>query len=134
MEEKAMTMKTYNPASVPTPAGAYSQGAEMPAGARVLYLAGQVGMDKDGHSPADIKGQAELVWKNISAVLAEAGMGIADIVKINHFLTRAESIPGYSEVRNRFLGDCRPASTMVVVSALVKPEWLVEVEVVAAKS
>jgi enamine deaminase RidA (YjgF/YER057c/UK114 family) len=60
-------------------------------------------------------------------------MGVENLVKVNHYLTKPENIPGYGEVRSRMLGAARPASTMVVVASLVKPEWLVEVEAVAAK-
>jgi len=127
-------MKTYNPATVPVPTAPYSHGAEIPAGSRLLYISGEVGVARDGSVPPDIKGQAELVWKHILAVLAEAGMGVENLVKLNHYLTKAENIPAYGEVRTRFLGAARPASTMVVVTRLVDPSWLVEVEAVAAKA
>jgi len=73
------------------------------------------------------------VWRNILNVLESAGMGVENLVKVNHYLTKPESIPGYGEVRSRMLGAARPASTMVVVASLVMPEWLVEVEAWAAK-
>ena len=52
-------------------------------------------------------------------------------MKVNHYLTKHENLPGYLEVRSRMLGAARPASTLVVVQGLVKPEWLVEVEAIA---
>ena len=66
-------------------------------------------------------------------MLQQAGMTVADIVKVTQYLTRAEDIPAYGKVRTRFLGDVRPASMLLVIPQLVRPEFLVEVEIVAAK-
>jgi 2-iminobutanoate/2-iminopropanoate deaminase len=126
--------KTYSPASVAAPSGPYSHGVEIAAGARVLHLAGQVGVAPDGKVPTDFEGQADQCWKNIKAILAAAGMGVEDLVKCNHFLTRAEDVPAYGKVRARHLGEARPASTLLVISALARPGLLVEVEPIAAKS
>ncbi|HUH84264.1 MAG TPA: RidA family protein [Stellaceae bacterium] len=127
-------MKTYTPDTVAAPAGPYSHGVEIPANARVLYLAGQIGNARDGTMPADVEGQADQCWKNIKAVLAAAGMGVEHLVKCTHFLTRAEDVPAYGEVRSRHLGEARPASTLLVISALARPGMLVEVEAIAAKA
>lgn len=126
-------MKTHNPAKSAQPSGPYSLGVEIPAGQRLLFVAGQVPVAADDSTPAGIKAQSEQVWRNIINVLESAGMGVENLVKVNHYLTKPENIPGYGEVRSRMLGAARPASTMVVVASLVKPEWLVEVEAVAAK-
>jgi 2-iminobutanoate/2-iminopropanoate deaminase len=124
--------KTYVPSTVAPPSG-YSHGVELGAGARVLYIAGQLGVTPDGKFAEGIRGQAEQAWKNIAAVLASAGMEIKDLVKVNHYLTREEDIPGYREVRAKMLGNHKPASTLLVISALAREEALVEVEAVAAK-
>jgi len=126
-------MKIHNPAASAAPNGPYSLGVEIPAGQRVLFIAGQVPVAKDGSTPQGISAQSELVWRNILNVLESAGMGVEHLVKVNHYLTRHENIPGYGAVRSKVLGNARPASTMVVISSLVKPEWLVEVEAIAAK-
>jgi 2-iminobutanoate/2-iminopropanoate deaminase len=126
-------MKIHNPAASAAPNGPYSLGVEIPAGQRVLFIAGQVPMAKDGSTPQGITAQSELVWRNILNVLESAGMGVENLVKVNHYLTRHENIPGYGAVRSKALGTARPASTMVVIASLVKPEWLVEVEAIAAK-
>ena len=60
-------------------------------------------------------------------------MSVADLVKVTQYLTRAEDIPAYAKVRTRFLGDARPASMLLVIPQLVRPDFLVEVEIVAAK-
>ncbi|MCZ7566270.1 MAG: RidA family protein [Burkholderiales bacterium] len=126
--------KLHNPSRIAPPIGTYSHGAEVPPNARWLYVAGQIGLAKDGSVPATIEGQTEVAWQNVAAVLAAASMRVADIVKVNQYLTRLDHFPGYAAARARHLGDHRPASTLVVVSALVKPEYLVEVEVVAARA
>ena len=124
--------KAYNPATVAPPTG-YSHGVEIGSNARILYVAGQLGVAPDGSFARDIKGQAEQAWRNIQAVLAAAGMSLENLIKVNHYLTRREDIAGYREVRARVLGDLRPASTLLVISALAREEALVEVEAVAAK-
>lgn len=124
--------KTYVPTTVAPPTG-YSHGVELGANARVLYIAGQLGVAPDGSFAKDIAGQAEQAWKNIQSVLAAAGMGLQDLVKVNHYLTRKEDIAGYRAVRAKMLGDHKPASTLLVISALAREEALVEVEAVAAK-
>ncbi len=127
-------MKKYVPKTVASPAGPYSHGVEIPPGARVLHLAGQIGIAPDGKLPTDFEGQANQCWKNIKAILAEAGMGVEDLVKCTHFLTRAEDVPAYGKIRSQHLGEARPASTLLVISALARPGMLVEVEAIAAKA
>ena len=122
-----------NPAAVAPPGGRYTHAIEVPASARLLYISGQIGAAADGAVPSGIVAQTENCWRNILAILADAGMGIADLVKVTIFLTREEDIAAYREARDRIIGDARPASTLVVCSRLVRPEWLVEVEAVAAK-
>ena len=114
--------------------GSYSDGVEAPAGARWVYTAGTPGLTADGTYPQGITAQAEQAWKNILAILAEAGMGVKDLVKVTHYLVRQEDIKDYVAVRARYLGDARPASMLLMVPALVKPEMLVEIEAVAAKA
>ncbi len=114
--------------------GAYSDAIEVQPGLRWLMTSGTPGLPLDGTLPDDIAGQAELAWQHVLQMQAEAGMGVADIVKSTHYLTRAEDIPAYAKVRARYLGDVRPASMLLVVPQLVRPEFLVEVEVVAARA
>jgi len=127
-------LKVHNPRSITAPIGTYSHGIEVPPGARWLYVAGQVGVRPDGSVPASIEEQTEAVWQNILAVLADAGMGIGDVVKITSFLTRHENFARFAQVRAKFLGSHRPASTLLVISSLARPEFLVEVEAIAAKA
>ena len=127
-------LKIHNPKSVSAPIGTYSHGIEAPPNARWLHVAGQIGVRPDGSVPATIEEQTEVVWQNILAVLADAGMGIGDVVKITSFLTRFENFPKFAQVRAKYLGSHRPASTLLVISSLARPEFLVEVEAIAAKA
>ncbi len=126
-------MKIHNPPAVAAGTG-YSHGIELPANARLLYCAGQLGVKPDGGFASDeIRGQAAQAWRNIGAVLQAAGMGYENIVKVTHYLVRGTDLAAYREVRAQFLGKHAPASTLLVISALSRPAALIEVEVSAAK-
>jgi 2-iminobutanoate/2-iminopropanoate deaminase len=127
-------VKLFNPKASAAPNGVYSHGVLVPANARWLYISGQTGTRPDRSVPASVEEQTEVVWQNLLAVLAEGGMAVGDIVKITSFLTRAEDYAKFAPVRAKYLGDHRPASTLLVVSALARPEFKVEVEAVAAKA
>jgi len=114
--------------------GTYSDAVEVPANARWLSTAGTPGLAQDGSLAPDITGQAEAAWAHIVALLEKAGMTIGDVVKVTQYLVRADDIPAYAKVRSRVLGAARPASTLLVVPALVRPDILLEVEVQAAKA
>ena len=128
-----MAIKFHNPKTVAL-AGKYSLGAEIPAGARVLHLAGQVGLDAKGKLQPTFEKQAEQAWKNIGQILKSAGMGYRDIVKINSFITDGRFLLANRAVREKFIkSEPPPASTLLVVQALADPALLVELEVIAAK-
>jgi 2-iminobutanoate/2-iminopropanoate deaminase len=114
--------------------GAYSDAIEVGPNLRWLLTSGTPGLATDGDLPKDISGQTELAWKHVISMLERAGMTVADIVKVTQYLTRAEDIAAYGKVRTRFLGDVRPAAMLLVIPQLVRPEFLVEVEIVAAKA
>ena len=113
--------------------GTYSDGVAVPADAKWVFVSGTPGMLPDGSYPDGISAQAEQAWKNVLAILAQAGMGVKDLVKVTHYLVRQEDIKDYVVVRARYLGDARPASMLLVVPGLVKPEILVEIEACAAR-
>jgi len=127
-------MKIHNPPTIADPIGTYSHGVEAPPNARWLYIAGQVGIRKDGSVPPTVEAQTEVAWQNIVAILAAAGMKVTDLVKITQFLVNLEDFPKYAATRAKFLAGHRPASTGLVIRSLVRPECLVEVEAVAAKA
>jgi 2-iminobutanoate/2-iminopropanoate deaminase len=114
--------------------GAYSDAIEVGPNPRWLLTSGTPGLATDGDVPKDISGQTELAWKHVISMLERAGMTVADIVKVTQYLTRAEDIAAYGKVRTRFLGDVHPAAMLLVIPQFVRPEFLVEVEIVAAKA
>jgi enamine deaminase RidA (YjgF/YER057c/UK114 family) len=114
--------------------GAYSDAIVVAPDARWLHSAGTPGMAPDGTTPEGITAQAEQAWKNVLAMLDQAGMTAHDLVKFTQTLVREADIKPYVAVRSKYLGDARPASMLVIVPALVRPEFLVEIEVVAAKA
>lgn len=130
-----MSLKTSNPGTIAAPQARYSHSVEVPPNARWLYVSGQVGVDKDGNLPSDIESQSENCWRNVEAILKDAGMGFDDVVRVNSYITDSRFVGGWRAGRDKVLtGDHVPASTLVVVSGLAAPEMLVEVEVVAAKA
>ena len=120
-------------AGIASKIGRFSDGVAVPAGARTLHVSGNVGINADGVVPEGFIEQAENTWANILKILAAAGMGVEDIVKMTQYLTRKQDLPEYSALRRRILGDHLPASTLVFVPELVGDHWLIEIEVVAAK-
>jgi 2-iminobutanoate/2-iminopropanoate deaminase len=126
--------RKLNPSTIAPPGGRYTHAIEVPPGARWLVVSGQVGVAPDGSTPEDIGGQTENCFRNIAAILADAGMSLADVVKTTVFLTREADIADFRAARDRATGEARPASTLVVVSRLVRPEWRVEIEALAAKA
>jgi enamine deaminase RidA (YjgF/YER057c/UK114 family) len=125
---------TVHDISVASQIGKYSDAIEAGPNMRWLMTSGTPGLSEAGNLTDDIVGQAELAWQNVVNLLAKAGMTVADIVKVTQYLTRAEDIKAYAEVRSRFLGGNRPASMLLVIPQLVWPEILVEVEIMAAKA
>ncbi|GMV44710.1 MAG: hypothetical protein AMXMBFR66_01080 [Pseudomonadota bacterium] len=124
-------MDVINPASICAPAGLYSHGVVAPAGGRWLYVSGQIGMRPDGTMADGFEEQARIAWRNLMAVLSEAGMGIEHLVKVNSYLVEPSHLPLLGRVRAEFQPRPPPASTLVFVKALVRPEWLYEVDAVA---
>jgi enamine deaminase RidA (YjgF/YER057c/UK114 family) len=126
-------MKKHNPSALAQPFATYSHGIEVVSPERVLFGAGQVGVNADGTVGEGIEEQARIVWANINEVLAAADMEIADIVQLNMLLLDRADREGAHAVRRQALGDHRPASTLMYVVGLSEPEWLIEIDFIAAK-
>ncbi len=125
--------KTFNPPSVRKPFGHYNHGLMVPPGASLLVTSGQLGIAVDDTIPEGVTAQAELCFQAIDAILAEAGMDFSDVIRISGFVTRREDFAPYMAVRDRFTRDPKPVSTLIIVGGFTRPEFLVEVEVTAAK-
>jgi 2-iminobutanoate/2-iminopropanoate deaminase len=121
-----------NPLDVPPSTRLISQAIEVAPGARWLYLSGQIALRPDGTVIEGVEAQMEDVWEKIRRILESADMGYENLVKICIFLTRAEDIPKFREVRDRVLDGVKPAATLLVVKRLAFPELFVEIEAVAA--
>lgn len=121
------------PAALPAPFANYSHAVIVPAGARMLFCSGQLGIAPDGTIPESAEAQADLCFAAIGHMLADAGMSAADIVRINAFVTDRAHMAGYMASRDRHVPQPPPASTLMIVSGFTRPEFKVEVEVVAAR-
>jgi len=127
-------LKTYDPQTVAPPFSRYSHGVEVPAGARRLHNSGQVGVTPEGKVTEGAAAQIEQAWRNVLSVLEAAGMGPRDLVKVTTFLIDRADLPTARTVRDRMLQGAAPASTLLFVAGLASPEWLVEIEAIAARS
>ncbi|MBR1248315.1 RidA family protein [Bradyrhizobium sp. AUGA SZCCT0169] len=131
-----MSKEIFSPATLPPPTG-YSHIAKVNKGT-LVYVAGQVSADASGKmvGEGDFEAQVEQVFKNLKLALEAAGATMADIVKLNTYLVAEVSqddLPKMRAIRDRYLNKEKPpASTLVVVSRLARPGWLIEIEVVAA--
>jgi 2-iminobutanoate/2-iminopropanoate deaminase len=115
--------------------GTYSDATEVAANVRWLITSGTPGLPTDGNPlPDTMTAQADLAWQHIVRMLTKADMSVGDIVKVTQYLTRAEDVSAYASIRAKYLGDARPASMLSVVSQLVWPNILVEIEIIAAKA
>jgi enamine deaminase RidA (YjgF/YER057c/UK114 family) len=120
------------PTGIRPPFARYSHGAEIPAGKRLVLCSGQLGIAADGAVPDDAAAQAALCFANIEAILGDAGLGLGDVVRINAFVTDRAHLGAYMAVRDRLFADPAPASTLMIVSGFARPEFKVEIEVIAA--
>jgi len=126
-------VKRTNPPALSTPTG-YTHIVEVTGPNRTIYISGQIAYDKDGKvvgAPGDMKAQAEQVFKNLEAALTAAGAKFSDVVKMNSYITDMSKIQAVRDVRAMYFKDVSPASTFVQVAGLVRPELLLEVEVIA---
>ena len=123
-----------NPDTVRAPqSGAYSHVAEIKSGGRLIFIAGQVGVDRDGNLPDTMEAQAKNVYSSLQAILKSEGMDFTNVVKFTTFLINPEESPAWREVAQRFTGDAAPPNTLCYIKQLAQPEFKIEVEAVAAE-
>jgi enamine deaminase RidA (YjgF/YER057c/UK114 family) len=134
-----MGRKVLTPTGPGKPLGMYSAGFAVDP-ARLVFVAGQVAMDAEGRvvGEGDLKAQATQVYKNLAAVLAEAGCTLRDVVKFTTYLVRNQDWAPFAEWRRAeyptlFPDGVYPANTGVVVVELARPELLLEVEAIAVR-
>jgi len=124
--------KPLSPKNIHPPFAPYSHGIEIPAGARLVFCSGQVGIGSDKVIPTDCAGQAAICFESIRAILGEAGLGLENVVRINAYVTAREHLQPYMQVRNSLFSEPYPASTLMIVSGFARPEFVVEIEAIAA--
>ncbi len=129
---KAITPRQFGP-----PLGLYSHGRIVPA-AELVVVAGQVGAGPGGAATGDIVGQTKQAFDNVRVILEAGGCSFRDVVRLQTFLTRADDIPGFMKAREEVFAKhydngVYPPNTLLVVSRLVRPEFLVEIEAMAVR-
>lgn len=128
-----MAATALNPASMAPPLARYSHGILVPPGHALLVTSGQLALGPDGTVPDDPEAQCTLVFEGLRAILAEGGMSFSDVVQFRAYVTDRAYFPIYGTVRSRFVEGSAFASTLLVVSGFTRPEFKVEVELVAMR-
>ena len=125
---------SLNPSNIYQPFGKYSH-AIFNQKTGLLISSGQLGITKEGLIPRKFIEQTELCFSNIRSIIQEADFSLDDILKVSAFVTDRKYFKDYMKVRDHFLKDVliKPASTLLIVSGFTKPEFLVEIEVIAQK-
>ena len=117
--------------------GVYSTGGdwvhalEVRGAQRMLFVSGTMGLRPDFSAPPTLDEQLECVWNNLRAILASAGMTVDNIVRLTSYLRDASYAEANAQARIRALGDRRIPTTAIVVETL-QPDWLIELEIIAA--
>lgn len=124
-------IQRLNPAGLSTPTG-YSH-VVTARGGRTIYVAGQVALDAVGElvGQGDLAAQTRQVFANLDVALKAGGASFADVVKVNYYVRDASQVQVIRDIRAQYVGKEMPASTLVEVSRLARPEFLIEIEVVA---
>jgi 2-iminobutanoate/2-iminopropanoate deaminase len=126
-------IRFLNPATLSKPRN-YSQVVEMTAPGRMVWIAGQLALDRTGNlvGAGNFSAQATQVFENLKAALTAANADFSHVVKLNNYLTDIAHLPLLRDVRDKYLkDDALPASTSVQVTAFARPDALLEIEAVA---
>lgn len=128
-----MAKESLNPDGLPQPFGPFVQVTTAEPGGRLVFVSGQVAFDEDGNvlGEGDIVAQTRRVMENMKTALAAAGATFADVVKITNYVTDAGEYPKVAPIREEYLEEPYPASTLIEVQSLIYPELLIEIEAVA---
>lgn len=128
-----MSIRYFDSDKVAPAFGNYSHAVVIPPSATTVHLAGQVGVRPDGSIPDDAGEQTRIIFQNMQAILGELGFAFSDIVKMNYFVVNAEDLPAIRAVRDTLIEGPFPAASLVLVKALGRREWRLEVECTAAR-
>ena len=122
-----------SPDSIAPPVANYAHAILTTRADVLLHTAGVVPIRPDGTVPDELAEQAEVVWTNMLAILGEAGMVPADVVAFTTYVVVGADLPPVMAARDRALDGHRAASTLVTVPALARPEWLMEISLIASR-
>lgn len=126
--------RAVSPTAIAPPAARYVHAVLSERPQRTLHTSGVVPIAPDGSVPDDLAAQAEVVWQNIAAMLDDAAMTATDVVSVTTYVVVGEELGPVMAARDRFFGEHLAASTLVTVPALARPEWRMEVAVVATSA
>ncbi|MBI2349052.1 MAG: RidA family protein [Deltaproteobacteria bacterium] len=128
-----MTKKVIQPKTLNDPRPRYSQGILVTKPGTLLFIAGQTASDKDGNvvGKGDIEAQTHQVFRNLSAVLQEAGGSLDNLVMTTTYITDRKYREGYNRVRTQYYKKSSPTSTLVIITGLAHPDYLIEINGVA---
>lgn len=129
-----MSVQVSNPNSVNDPNGHYSQVAHVSSNSDLLFISGQGPQNMNGETvgKGDMTAQAEQVFKNLQAILKAHNASFTNAIKTTIYITDMSRLAEFNSVRAKYYAGAKPTSALVEVSALVDPDWLIEVELVAA--
>ncbi|MDG4797900.1 RidA family protein [Micromonospora sp. WMMD1082] len=127
---QTLEIKQLNPATLPDPGPTYTHGTVVSGARRMVFVSGQVPWAEHGVVPADFDAQCRLTWRNLLAVLAEAGMGIHHLAKVTIYLADRSHRAASGRIRQEVLGDHAPALT-IIIADIYAEEWLLEIEAIA---
>jgi 2-iminobutanoate/2-iminopropanoate deaminase len=126
-----MKRESIESAKAPPAVGGYAQAVTLEGAKRIIFISGQIPVDREGHMPAGFADQARLAWRNLEAQLEAAGMSLDDLVKVTIFLSDRRYGLENRQVRQEVLGARSPALT-VIITGIFDEAWLLEIEGVAA--
>lgn len=126
-------VKAVTPACIHPPFAGYSHGLLSGPVAGVLAISGQLGIEPDGAVPEGAEAQARVCFASLTAILAEAGLTSAAVLRLNAYVTDRAHMAGYMAARDAWVATLspKPASTLMIVGGFTRPEFLVEVEALA---
>jgi enamine deaminase RidA (YjgF/YER057c/UK114 family) len=127
-------MKSLAPDGIAPPFARYSHGVLLAPGLQLIATSGQLGLAADGSIPDSAEAQAHLCFANLDAILKAGGAGRTHVVRLNAYVTDRTHMAGYMAARDAWLADVTvlPASTLMIVAGFTRPEFKVEIELLAA--
>jgi enamine deaminase RidA (YjgF/YER057c/UK114 family) len=132
-----MGISEIRPEHMAPPAARYAHAVKVENPESMVFTSGVVPTMPDGTVPPSLEGQARVVWANLLEILKAGGMGVSDIASITTYVVARDSLrddlAAVMAVRDEVMGGHRAASTLVTVPALARPEWLMEISLIAAR-